>query len=429
MLPSPVSPRGGALASPREEGEEDGDEEGDAVGSLSFQDALRAEPPPAAITRAERFSIMVVRSERTRNLLKLEGQQAAEQKEPDYAMNAYGEDGSVSSKVRPAESTVSHAREMWFSAYVLFQERHAGMWKTSVGWMSAQDALNGGTSFMMRLRGKHAKLLVRNGGIPPSWRGGIWEVLTGALTARLDPLHTDYYAKLLAQLQERPTKSTKDIEKDVARTMHGHAWFQDTDGLGQAQLKRGLTAFSFRHPQIGYAQSMSTIFATLLLHYHSEEQAFWVFDRLLLTVLPGDYYTPSMLGVKTDCAVLKKLVRKRLSKLSQHFHKKQVDLDMISLPWFLCLFVHALPMHTTMRIWDALIYKGSHVLLSIAIALLAKHEDELCTMMNMGPARRKRPAASSSRVDCAHLSFCLLFFVARRYLHPHPGALQGGVRL
>jgi hypothetical protein len=160
--------------------------------------------------------------------------------------------------------------------------------------------------------------------------------------------------------------------------MHGHARFAELSGAGQAELKRGLCAFSFRNPTIGYAQSMSTVLASLLLHFSSEEHAFFTFDALLMHVLPADYYSPSMLGVKTDCAVLAALVKKRLPKLHSHLHRHRVDVSLVALPWFLCLFVHALPLHAAMRVWDVLFLKGSHVLLSVALAILAKHEDSLC---------------------------------------------------
>ena len=269
------------------------------------------------------------------------------QKQPDYALPVLGEDEDD-----PFDPKVL-ARDRWADAYSLFQLKHAESWHSKVGWAPTGDLT--GEIFLSKLRDKRAKTLVRVGGIPPGWRGGIWTVLSGAKKARLE--HPTYYTSLLAQLESHPTRSTRDIEKDVSRTMSGHSFFKEQQGEGQSKLKRGLCAFSFKHPAIGYAQSMSTVLGALLLHYHDEEEAFWVFDCLVSNILPQDYYTPSMIGTKTDCAVLKRLIKKRLPKLSSHLIRKGVDLDMVSVPWFMCLYVHVLPLPTAMRIWDALFYK------------------------------------------------------------------------
>lgn len=382
------------LDEPEDDDDEDEAEaqaEADACVAKLGTTSLRA----STLTHAQRMSLAMDRSARTRVLLAVRGEELV-QKHPDYEITAFGE-ADTSGPLSPA----AQKRDAWLDAYSAFQEQHAQSWKTTIGWIDPADTL--GDAYREKLREKRAKVLFRTGGIPPSWRGGMWEVLAGSRRLRLDPDNRDYYPRLLEQLESHSTKSTRDIEKDVSRTMHGHALFAQTDGEGQAKLKRGLCAFSFRNPLIGYAQSMSTILATLLLHFHSEEHAFWLFDRLLCSVLPADYYTPSMLGIKTDCAVLKRLVRKRLPKLTTHLARHQFDLDIISLPWFMCLFVHVLPLPAAMRVWDSLFFKGSHMLLSVAIALLARHEEELCQLDSMGDVFTRLQSMGRNEYDCATL--------------------------
>lgn len=360
------------------------------------------------VDRKVRATLALGRIQRTRTLMQEDSEPS--QRHPDYELHA---DPAVAAAARSAAASPSsaassdpspeaeltveqRAQELWMDLHSFTQERHALHWKSTIGWLDPVTDPHG-LVFREKLL-KKAKPLVRAHGIPASYRGLVWEVLCCARTLRLS--HPDYYASCLQQLEHHPTKSAVDIEKDVARTMHGHAKFSDLQGVGQAELKRGLCAFSFRHPVIGYAQSMSTLLATLLLHSHSEESAFWVLDSLLMRILPRDYYSKSLLGVKTDCAVLTRLVKKRLPRLHAALVKFQVDVTMFALPWLLCLFVHALPMHTAMRVWDCVFLKGSHVLLSVCMALLAKHEEALVSSRDVASMFMLLSNLGKNEYDC-----------------------------
>jgi hypothetical protein len=349
--------------------------------TISLTDALTAAiqdesyySPPTS--RAERISLSLNRSARAKTFLQEEGEPFQRHPDYDFAVpSSMSEDGQSL-----LDTPEQREKELFMDRYAYKQEQHASLWKNNIGWLptaGSSAALEDpyGILFRERLL-KKAKPLFKAGGIPASYRGLVWEILAGARKERM--IHPEYYKNCIQQLSTHATKSTRDIEKDVARTMHGHAKFKDLQGSGQESLKRGLCAFSFRNPTIGYAQSMSTILAGILLHFSSEEHAFYLFDKLLMEILPLDYYSPSMLGVKTDCAVLSRLVKKRLPKLHSHLFRYRIDISLISLPWFLCLYIHTLPLHSAMRVWDALFFKGSHILLSVACALLSKYEDDIC---------------------------------------------------
>lgn len=51
------------------------------------------------------------------------------------------------------------------------------------------------------------------------------------------------------------------------------------------------------NPEIGYCQSMNFL-AGLLLLFASEESTFWLLSTIVEEVLPPDYYTPSMTGIR-----------------------------------------------------------------------------------------------------------------------------------
>ena len=68
--------------------------------------------------------------------------------------------------------------------------------------------------------------------------------------------------------------------------------------------------------------------------------------------------------------------------------KNQLQLPLITVQWFMCIFVNTLRPEVTLRIWDMFFNEGSKVLFRIAGALFKLHERELVavkvyTMSNM----------------------------------------------
>ena len=69
-------------------------------------------------------------------------------------------------------------------------------------------------------------------------------------------------------------------------------------------------------------------------------------NRLLKTtiedILPSEYYTNSMLGLKAEIDVLSDLLSQKLPKVAAHIHKFQISYYGLVSPWFLCLFINSL---------------------------------------------------------------------------------------
>ena len=89
----------------------------------------------------------------------------------------------------------------------------------------------------------------------------------------------------------------EDIRKDLDRTYPGHTFFEHASNV--KALKRLLTAFAIRNPEIGYCQSINFVAGMLLLHM-SEEEAFWVLDVLVNEILSPSYYWYTLL-IQTCC--------------------------------------------------------------------------------------------------------------------------------
>ena len=54
-----------------------------------------------------------------------------------------------------------------------------------------------------------------------------------------------------------------------------------------------------------------------------------------------------------------------------------MDLSLVTVPWFMCLFVNTLRPEVTLRVWDMFLCEGCKVLFRISAALLKKHESAL----------------------------------------------------
>ena len=87
-------------------------------------------------------------------------------------------------------------------------------------------------------------------GLPNKLRGEIWETLSGSLYLRFN--NPGAYQKILEDNKGRTTTSIDDIEKDLHRSLPEYSAYQSDEGI--ATLRRVLTAYSFRNPELGYCQ-------------------------------------------------------------------------------------------------------------------------------------------------------------------------------
>jgi TBC1 domain family member 8/9 len=108
----------------------------------------------------------------------------------------------------------------------------------------------------------------------------------------------------------------------------------------------------------------------------SEAQAFFLLSVLCDRLLPG-YYSTTMYGTLLDQRVFESLVEKTMPILWEHLQKSDVQLSVVSLPWFLSLYINSMPLIFAFRVLDVFFLEGPKVLFQIGLAILRINGEEL----------------------------------------------------
>lgn len=206
------------------------------------------------------------------------------------------------------------------------------------------------------------------------------------------------YTDTLSKFSGRESLAIDEIEKDLNRSLPEYAGFQGDEGIGR--LRRVLTAYSWINEEIGYCQAMNIVVAALLMYvleapisrrspanrfysYMSEPQAFFLLSVLCDRLLPG-YYSTTMYGTLLDQKVFESLVEKTMPILWEHLIRSDVQLSVVSLPWFLSLYINSMPLVFAIRVLDVFFLEGPKVLFQVGLAILRINGEELLDVTDDG---------------------------------------------
>lgn len=115
----------------------------------------------------------------------------------------------------------------------------------------------------------------------------------------------------------------------------------------------------------------------------SESQAFFLLSVLCDRLLPG-YYSTTMYGTLLDQRVFESLVEKTMPILWNHLVKSDVQLSVVSLPWFLSLYINSMPLIFAFRVLDVFFLEGPKVLFQVGLAILRINGEDLLDVTDDG---------------------------------------------
>ncbi|XP_047125269.1 TBC1 domain family member 9B isoform X1 [Hydra vulgaris] len=214
-------------------------------------------------------------------------------------------------------------------------------------------------------------------GVPDSLRGEIWMLFSGTVNELVS--NPGYYAKMVNESRGKMVMTSEEIERDLHRSLPGHPAFQTDVGIDA--LRRVLTAYAWRNPNIGYCQAMNIV-ASVLLLYCTEEESFWLLTCVCENMLP-DYYNTKVVGALVDQAVFEVLTAEYIPLLHAHLKKLGI-LSMISLSWFLTIFINVVPLSCAVNILDCFFYDGVKVLFQLAFTILEANKERLLQCVDDG---------------------------------------------
>lgn len=147
----------------------------------------------------------------------------------------------------------------------------------------------------------NVKLLIRQG-VPPRFRPRVWRALMNHQIV----LRLGLYSSLAnAQPDEAVVKQ---IALDLPRTKR---WLlNDYSPQFREKLRRVLWAFANYNKKIGYCQGLNRI-ACLALEHLYEEDAFYFLRLVTESLLPQDYYSENMAGIRADGALISEILREK----------------------------------------------------------------------------------------------------------------------
>lgn len=114
----------------------------------------------------------------------------------------------------------------------------------------------------------------------------------------------------------------------------------------------------------------------LLRYFLNEEEAFWVLCSIIESKLPLDYYS-SLIGVLVDQKVFERLLKDNKPHLHSYLNSIGIDISLVSLQWFICLFSYNLQPDISDCIWDIFFVKGSKAIFKAGISLFSLFEKNL----------------------------------------------------
>ncbi|KAI0344356.1 TBC-domain-containing protein [Trametopsis cervina] len=257
-------------------------------------------------------------------------------------------------------------------------------------WITAMASI---PASQARKSKKIRKLLYE--GVPASVRYIVWAHVADSKSKRIDSVYT----KLM--MRDRVPASA-NIERDVRRV------FAEESQLLDGSLMNVLQAYLSMVPDIQYSRGLTVIAGRLLLQ-SPEEDAFWTFVSMMDSHL-RPYFSPGHSQLEVDATLFSKAMETNDPSLAKKiFVDADIPASSLCRPWFMALFLEALPFEHSQRVWDIFLYEGITFMFRVGLAIVQcckqaiLHTPDRETILNMllHPPSQMLPASPDGFIEIA----------------------------
>lgn len=181
-------------------------------------------------------------------------------------------------------------------------------------------------------------------------------IASGALREKVN--NPNYYQYLLCKYPRDVTFPFDEaIDLDLHRTFPEVEYYKNEENL--QKLKRVLIAFAMRNLSIGYCQGFNYIVGKILLFTRNEEDAFWIFVRMVEHYVPFTFYL-KFIDVRTHTELLKKLVTQAFGEMFYQMDDNSLlCISNLGTRCLISLFSQNVKDKILFCIWDAFFVYGS----------------------------------------------------------------------
>ncbi|KAK2901184.1 hypothetical protein Q8A67_009299 [Cirrhinus molitorella] len=211
------------------------------------------------------------------------------------------------------------------------------------------------------------KVLIRRG-VPAHLRPIVWQLLCDPQNVVVQQKYSD--------LLKSSSPSEPLILRDLTRILTQHQLFHNKVATYQKSLFNVLKAYSILDREIGYCQG-SVFIVGLLLTQMAEEEAFYIFVRLMKDFRMRDLYRSNMVELRCCIYQFEAMIKDQLPELYSHFQTQGFHTSMFSSSWFLNILLSSLQIRAAIRIFDIFMCEGLEIVFRVGLAILHMKQTEL----------------------------------------------------
>ena len=192
------------------------------------------------------------------------------------------------------------------------------------------------------------------------------------------------YKQLIEDIhkKENHLESFDLIELDVKRM-----WFDEDSDKIRVSLVNILCCLAYKHPKLGYSQGMNCIASLLYDICGNEEEAFNIYNCLLISTDYGDLYSNDLKRLNKYFYVFDRLIFIYLPEVYLHLISTKISPKFFISPWFITLFTNAYKSikgkeKPKVLIWilDSFIIGGWRAINKIGLCLMKHFEIKILNM-------------------------------------------------